>query len=526
MVQRPRLATLYGRRDSASPPSDDLAHRTVAPRTFGLPAFAGVWTVRHALTVLFLLAVLPTCLTLALLTPIGQVADEPAHVMRTASLLHGQWIGRRAPTVMGDGSTRVMAGLDVDQAVLGVQGGPDRPKLLRDYALWSRAQGWAGFLYFYQIPNVAIYTPTFYVPAAIGMGAARWAGAGPFVATYAARMANVACFAAMGLAALLLARRGHALLFCTLALPMTVGMAASVNQDGLIITASALAAGLLTRSAPITAAGPALPRSWSYQTAALLLACITAAKPPYAPLLVGLLFPLPPVRAWLRLRRPLLLRAAVIVAMLLPGLLWGWFALTAVATPYDRPPYEAGPLWPGPRPAVFDGTSAAAQIKVLLAEPLRFLTLPWNTIIHDAALLRSAVGVLGWLSIILPDALYTLWYYAVGAALLCDLLARRGEPTQARLAELALSAAAAIACVLGIYLSQYLAWTPVGHPAVLGPSGRYLLPILPLLALGLPAVTLRAGGPLRAALLTLPAAAVIAGAIVLPPAVVYATILR
>ena len=494
-------------------------------RLAGLVANVDAWSVRRALAVLFAAVALPTCVMLALLTPLGQVADEPAHVLRAASLLHGQWIGRRAP-VLENGKTQIRAGLDVDQALLGVQNGSSQSKLTQEDVTRARGQNWAGFRYFYPIASVAIYMPAFYGPAALGMGLAKRAGTGPFVATYVARLANTVCFVVLGLAALLLARRGHALLFCTLMFPMTISLAASVNQDGLIIAASVLAAALLTRSDVPTANGPALPRGAAYWTAGLLLACIAAVKPPYAPLLALLLLPLPPGRAWWHLRKPLLLRAAAIVVLLLPGLIWGWFAVTYVATPFPKPPYEPGPLWQGPRPTLLDETDAAAQLGILLAEPLRFLSIPLTTIIHDPGLIRSAVGVLGWLTVLLPRALYTLWYTAVPAALLCDLITRRTEPRQGGRTDLALGITAAAACVLGIYLSQYLSWTLVGSLTVQGPSGRYLLPILSFFALSLPTSGLRNGEWLRAGLVMLPAAAALASAVVLPPLIVHVMILR
>jgi len=507
----------------------ELAAGRVQPglsrRLAAFVARADAWSIRRTLAVLFVAAALPTCTTLALLTPLGQVADEPAHVLRAASLLHGQWIGRRASAIE-DGKARIRAGLDVDQALLGVQVGFLQPKPTQEDVARARKQDWAGFLEFYPIASVAIYMPAFYGPAAAGMGMAKLAGAGPFVATYAARLANTACFVALGLAALLLARRGHALLFCTLMFPMTVSLAASVNQDGLIIAASVLAAALLTRLDLPTATGPALPRGAAFWTAGLLLACIAAVKPPYAPLLALLLLPLPPVRDWLAFRKPLLLRGAVVAVLLLPGLFWTWLAVSTVATPFSKPPYEPGPLWTGPRPALFDQTDAAAQLGILLADPLRFLSIPWTTIIHDPALLPSAVGVLGWLTVVLPGALYTLWYTAVPAALLCDLVARRTGARQGSLADLALGIVAFAACVLGIYLSQYLSWTLVGNPAVQGPSGRYLLPILPFLALSLPVFRVRGGGCLRAGLVVVPVAAALAGAAVLPPLIVQAMVLR
>ncbi len=508
------------RSEAAEPVQPGLGRKfaTVLART-------GAWSLRRALAVLFVAVALPTCTSLALLTPLGQVADEPAHVLRTASLLHGQWIGRRGSFVE-NGKPRIRAGLDVDAAVFGVQSGPERTKFTLEDLTRAREQRWAGSLQFLPIPSVAIYMPAFYGPAAVGMGVAKLAGAGPFTATYAARLANVASFAALGLAALLLARRGHALLFCTLVLPMTLSLAASVNQDGQIIAASVLAAALLTRLDVPTAAGPAVPRGAAFWVAALLLACTAAVKPPYAPLLALLLLPLPPVREWLDLRRPLLLRVAVVVLLLLPGLLWSWLAVAHVATPFGKPPYEPGPLWPGPRPALLDETDPAAQLGILLAAPLRILSIPWATIIHDPAPLRSVVGVLGWLNVVLPRTLYTLWWTALPAALLCDLMARRNGTRQGSLAGLALGVAAAAACVLGIYLSQYLSWTLVGSATVQGPSGRYFLPILPLLALSLPVFKARGGEWLRAGLAAVPVAAALAGAVVLPPWIVYAMVLR
>lgn len=519
--RRTRLPAPEGSRDEAAKPVRPGLFRGFA----ALVARAGAWSIRRALAVLFVVVALPTCTSLALLTPLGQVADEPAHVLRAASLLHGQWIGRRGPFVE-NGTTRIRAGLDVDQAIFGVQSGSERTKLTLEDMTRAREQGWAGFRYFYPIPSVAIYMPAFYGPAVVGMGAAKLAGAGPFVATYAARLANVASSVALGLAALLLARRGHALLFCTLMLPMTLSLAASVNQDGQIIAASVLAAALLTRSDVPTAAGPTLPRGAAFWVAGLLLACIAAVKPPYAPLLALLLLPLPPVRDWPALRRPLLGRIAVVVLLLLPGLLWSWLAVSHVATPFPKLPYEPGPLWTGPRPALFDETNPAAQLGILLAEPLRILSLPWTSLIHDPNLLRSAVGVLGWLNVPLPGTLYTLWWTAVPAALLCDLMARRTGGRQGSLAGFALGLAAAAACVLGIYLSQYLSWTLVGNPTVQGPSGRYFLPILPFLALSLPVFKARGGGWLRAGLAAVPVTAALAGAAVLPPWIVYAMILR
>lgn len=473
------------------------------------------WTTRRILALLFVLVALPTGTLLALLTPPGQVADEPAHVLRAGSLLHGQLIGRRAPYRMPDGVERIMGGVDADAALLSVLEGPGWPKLDRERIDKLRAVGWQGARQFYQVPNVAIYMPVLYIPAALGMAAAKLCGAGPYDAVQAGRLVNVLCAVLMGAAALLLARRGHALLFCTLTFPMTLNLAASINQDGLLIVSCALAAALLTRADS--------RRSW--WAAAGILGCVVAVKLPYAPLLAALLLPLPPPREWLR-RDGLPRRVGIALLVALPGLLWTAYAMRNVSSPFMWPPYEAGPLWPGPRPAPFDTTDPMAQLSVLLAEPLRALTLPWDTLAHDRTILFSTVGILGWLNIRLPDGLYAAWGLAVGAAVLCDLLAPKRRDASCRLGDTALMLSAGMLCVLGIYLSQYLVWTPVGKASVDGPSGRYLLPVLPFLATSLPQSALPFGGILRAACLMLPIAAAVAGLAVLPMMIVAEFYLR
>src|SRR5690242_18127560 len=65
---------------------------------------------------------LPTCIILALLTPPGQVADEPAHILRAAALLQGEFVGHRVVRQNPDGTARVDAGVDADPVLLQLGG--------------------------------------------------------------------------------------------------------------------------------------------------------------------------------------------------------------------------------------------------------------------------------------------------------------------------------------------------------------------------------------------------------------------
>ncbi|TGD99496.1 DUF2142 domain-containing protein [Methylobacterium nonmethylotrophicum] len=403
-------------------------------------------------------------MVLALLVPLGEVADESAHLLRAVALLDGQVVGHRETVTYSDGVARPAAGVTVDPAWEVVSRGrppaPDKVPVPEPMP----APGAPAFLPLY---TIGTYFPGFYVPAALGTGAGAALGLGHAGAARLGRLANAAAYGLLGLAALALARRGRALLFGVLVLPMGLSLAASFNQDALMIAACALAAALLTGE-----------EAWRRRLAALLIALVVLAKPPYAAIAAMLLVPLPP-RFW---KNPVLWRR-VLTALLvvLPGALWILYTTTSVATPVPRLAYEAGPLWTGPRPATFLGTDTRAQAGVLLADPSLLLTLPASCLFglkRALTLAAGAIGLFGWADRPLPAAVYAAWGAGlIGLALLC------GPALRLRRADLALLALGALVTAWLVALSQYLSWTDVGEVRIYGPQGRYVLPLIPMLAL-------------------------------------------
>ena len=122
--------------------------------------------------------------------------------------------------------------------------------------------------------NTAVYAPLAYLPAAAALGIARQAGLGPYDAILAARLANAAVYLALGLAALMVARRGRAFLALALLLPMALSLGGSCSQDGILLGVTAFCAACLT--------WPLSPRA--FWAAAGLMAVLVLAKPPYLPL--------------------------------------------------------------------------------------------------------------------------------------------------------------------------------------------------------------------------------------------------
>jgi hypothetical protein len=336
---------------------------------------------------------------------------------------------------------------------------------------------------FAPIGTIAVYCPVFYLPGAAGLWAAQRLGMFPYDAILAGRLCAALCFVAMGAAALHLARFGRVTMFCALACPMTLSLAASFNQDGLLIAASALAAALATRHARLGTM--------------LLIGGIATVKLPYLPLAALLLLPGEPLRR----------RLARVLLVALPALAWTAIMLATVAAPVSA------------------RTDAVAQAHGLLADPARLIWLPATTIAHDPWLLRQAIGILGWLNLLLPDALYQAWMAALPCAVLADLLAPR-QPNRVGRALLLPAAilAAILAAIWAIYFSQYLTWTAVGLDHIEGPTGRYFLPLVPLLGLALPTF---GGWPrLRLLATAIPVLAAAAGLAVLPALVVGAYYLR
>jgi hypothetical protein len=290
-----------------------------------------------------------------------------------------------------------------------------------------------------------------------------------------------------------------------LLLPMTLNLAASANQDGLLIAASVLAVALM--SSAIVAAGSNGPVTSNrrYWYAAVLLACVCTVKPPYLPIAGMLLLPLPRIGDWQGESRELSRRGLAVLLVIVPTLAWMWLLMRHASVPRNLPAYEAGPLWPGSRPAIFTGTDMAAQIRVLMTDKLRLFTLGWGDLTGGPDRWHELVGVLGWLNFKLPSWLYGLWLAGLGGAGVSDVLAPpAGMPRNRWEAPFLL--VAAIVAVLAIYWSQYLTWIPVGMPFS-SAQGRYFLPLLPVVGLAIAGLA-GLGSPLvPRALMLLPACA-------------------
>ena len=463
------------------------------------------------LPVFFVAFALPVCLFFALAMPPGQAPDEPAHIARADSLLHWQILGTRRPATSAHVAEAVIR---FDPSLLFVtfpfkdnlhlSGMKMTPALQRQL----RAIPWNGARTF-SVVNTAVYFPVFYIPSALAIGGTRLLRGSPYDALVAGRLVNALVYILAGALALRVAPRGRRLLFALLCLPMTLSLAASFNPDGLLLATMALAVALLGRGLEAGANAGRQPGFW---IAAAGLACAFAVKPPYLTFAVLFLLPLDTL-----LRRPALLRRRLpaLALVVLPALVWSFVALRYVSVPFTRPAYAPGPLWPGSHTVLFHATNPLAQLAVLRADPTRLISLPWRTLFSPGMpglLWQQMIGVIGDLDVVLPGWLYGLWSAALIAAVLGDMAETEG----AGMADTAALLIAAMVCLLGIYVIEYLTWTNVGRAAISGVQGRYLLPMLAPLALALPALHVRNTEPLRRLCTLVLLAAPAAGLFALP----------
>ncbi|HKM61004.1 MAG TPA: DUF2142 domain-containing protein [Acidisphaera sp.] len=469
---------------------------------------------RWLLPALFVALALPVSLLMAWRVPIGAVPDEANHIFRIDSIRLGHIVGERF--ILHE-PTRDLptAGVRAESVLIplgaffrDLSGHPWVTAESVDTALklpwtpWDKPNQVA--------PNTAVYPPTFYLPAAAVFQVSHMAGIGPYRAILAARIVNALVYAAFGAATLYATRRGVCLMFAVLLLPMSLSLAGSCNPDGLTLAALALSLGLLT-------AADAEPREhrWRGITGCVGLALFIMFKPPYAPFAAVLLLAL---RHEKRRRLGAITRClATVVAVLLPAVLWFIYAQhEAGAALRVSVPYHPGPL-SRLQSLLLTAPDARLQAQTILRHPFLPLLLAINLAAEQPMrCLHQMIGVIGNLDLSLPDAVYAAWYVALaGAAVACLAGKVRDRPGAAVVGAGLIGAIGALSFVL-VVTAEYLTWTDVGATRVEGFQGRYALPILLMLAIGVPHIVVRFRRILLAASVAATVMAAVWTSVVLP----------
>ncbi len=407
---------------------------------------------------------------------------------RAAGLLHGAILAtKKSFTDPKTGQVMLQSGVKVDHGLFAVSfghvtetAGQDKVTLA-DYDA-TRNEPSAHDRIFVSIPNTATYFPLAYIPAALGLRAGLAANANPFDCMVFARVAMLIAALGLGASALWVATYGEAFILAVLLLPMTLFLAASLNEDGVLISLACLGAAAFTVDMR--------ERPMARRIALACLVTILTSKPSYLPILGLALVPFEWRGLWRRVCQLILAAAPVIT--------WVVIIVRFVVIPFYRPPYHPGPLYQGNPTAFFDETNGGENLHILTAHPLEFFHTAWSTLVFwQTALVESAVGMLGLLDVIFPQRYYDAWYLALSVAFAGAVISRRQNLSIATVSWW--SGGFVVLCFLlaclTVMVSFYLSWTDVGGAMIEGLQGRYMLLLLPFMVLAMPSFLARLGVP-------------------------------
>ncbi|AQS84321.1 MAG: DUF2142 domain-containing protein [Acetobacter aceti] len=397
-----------------------------------------------------------------LLTPPGQVVDEMPHFARAAFLAEGKVVGRRLSPVASGGLLPCnfnLVYLDFERPP-SKRIEPGKPNTFTDRP-WNEELCFVGF------PNTVIYAPFTYIPAALTIWGARHTHMTIIQTGYAVRIMNGFISVLLCAAGIVLARRGVLFLAAIASMPMTITLAGSCSQDGILIGLTVLAAGILTRFNRFTEINL---RNWIFLS--ILFALLAVSKPP---LLMCSMIPV----AFMFRKHKFLAPLPVILSVISVGF-WSKIAIKPVKIQFL------------PDAGVSDGEQVHWVMTHLLSVPdLLAHTIKNNIFTY----LTEWIGVLGWLDAPLPH----LFYYFTSVFVFCTLILsacpfQKGKVVAQERGVTITTLFCTLAASAAVFLALYIIWTKVGDPIVNGVQGRYFLPIAPFLALVFP--QLKQGEPI------------------------------
>jgi uncharacterized membrane protein len=256
---------------------------------------------------------------------------------------------------------------------------------------------------------------------------------------------------AVGFFAVAVCRRGRALTFSTLLLPMTLSELGSASQDALLISLSVLVVSIASRI--VSEQRPA--GTGEFALFAFVVMATTLARPSHIAL--ALLTP-----AFIGWRDALGRKALIAVLTAAPIAIWMRLLATLM-------------------PPVPDNLSVSLQFEHLIAHPLRLPSVMANSFMSSGRWLwESVIGRLGWAETTMPE-----WYHAAATVTLVFSLVAPGNRGPV-LGPMLLAIVTFVGLVTATCFALYLSWTPVDQLTINGLQGRYVLPLLPLLAWAIP----------------------------------------
>ena len=376
----------------------------------------------------------------ALVTPPNQVSDEPSHYMRSYAMGMGDFHFDQQQEWPNDVYLLMEAFPVAYRNGYPAENGNsilDRFEIYFDSVESGKVGEAVGIIIFQIIP---------YLPQALGVFIGRLFGADALVCYYLARVMNLAFYSFCCYVALSWAKRFRMMLFAIMAMPLTLFIAASCNNDSMLF-------GLM-----FIVFSTVLCDKFSKKQAiafAASFAVLCTSKASYIVFILLALLMVDKEKWNIRLKK------------------WQYFAIAAASlfVVYQGMGLLVGLLSNyGEIPRTMEDSNPSAQLMFVLSNPLRYLVVFLDTLRNNSFFLSSG-GLLGWIDVDIKVVSFAtpimlLWATAKNAPLL-------GKKDLNRM----LVFLATTILTYGVVLTgMYLTWTPVTLPQVIGIQMRYLLP--------------------------------------------------
>ncbi|MCX7376833.1 MAG: DUF2142 domain-containing protein [Alphaproteobacteria bacterium] len=320
---------------------------------------------------------------------------------------------------------------------------------------WGTGDALGGF------PNTAVYPPTLYAPAALGIYVGKTMDWTVLRTLRLSRLINGIISVTVASIAIALAGSVAPILFVWLSLPMVFTQMAAVTQDGPLFAFAALAVALLCR--PLCDAQP-LSRM-RFAGACLCIILFAMGRPPYVTAALMLL--LPNGISW-RIRAT---GFAVVITSVLSWIFFAQMTAVVVFRADIRPDEIIDPI---------------LHAKIILTQPWMFIALMSLTLWYFwGGLWEQAVGVLSWLDVPLPR-----WFYVIAILALVIGSALSSRSSVANRIGPSVACTVIITAIIGLFAVQFMVWTPIGANHVHGVQGRYFTPIFMFSSFMIPRISL------------------------------------
>lgn len=308
-------------------------------------------------------------------------------------------------------------------------------------------------------PVLGVYPPSGYIPQIVAILIGKLLNWSPLALLYLGRLFNFCVWLFLIYLAIQITPIGKWVFLFLALTPMSLFQAASFSQDAFINGIAFLLIGFFLflifdkNKKDIT--------SWDMLILITFLVLLSLSKQVYSS--IGLLFLLIPVQKFKNFKYFVLKFCFLIGIIVIVNTSWQYLTKNLLRDV-----------------VIGNGYNLDGQIFFISQNPINYLLIFFNTLYANGYhYLNSFIGNLGWLDTLLPNYIYILCF----CGLIFISIVDNEDDKHISYRQKGMFCVAIILSILGIFTGLYLIFNPVGAKIIIGPVGRYFIPISPLLFL-------------------------------------------